>query len=175
MRNRPNQEELELIELCKKNNNIAQKRLYDKYKDGMYTIALRITGNEDDAIEALQDAFIQIFNGISSFLGKSTLGAWIKTIVVRTAIRKVKNEIRFENIDSIKKEMIYWPENTNGEILEKAINQLDTGYRTVFLLIEVEGYKHKEVSEMLSISVGTSKSQLFHAKRILQKKISQLL
>ncbi len=175
MRKEPDFEETKLIEFCKKNDQKSQKKLYNKYKDSMYTIALRITGNEDDAAEVLQDSFVQIFCNISDFLGKSTLGAWIKTIVVRGAIKKVKKQIRFEDFDKVEHEIIYWPENLDGEILEKAINQLDPGYRSVFVLIEVEGYKHKEVAQILKISVGTSKSQLFHAKRILREKLKVML
>ncbi len=175
MRRKPDSEELLLTELCIKSDRKAQKKLYDKYKDSMYTTALRITGNEDDAAEALQDSFIQVFHSISKFMGKSTLGAWIKTITVRASLKKIKTQIKYEDLENVEKEIINWPDNTTGEVLEKAINQLNPGYRSVFVLTEVEGYKHKEVAEMLNISVGTSKSQLFHAKRVLKQKLTVLL
>ena len=70
---------------------------------------------------------------------------------------------------------ISWDENLTGEYLEKAIHRLPPGYKNVFLLVEVEGYSHNEVAEMLEISAGTSKSQLYHSKRMLQKLLKELM
>ncbi len=164
--------ELELVEGCLKNDRKVQKALYYKYCDAMYTVALRILNNKEMANDALQDAFIQVYRDIKGYKRKSTLGAWIKTIVVRTAIRLLKKEklyipyLEYEN-DTL----VIIGDNFSGEYLEKAILSLSPGYRTVFLLIEVEGYTHREVGKMLKISEGTSKSQLFHAKKLLQKKL----
>ena len=82
--------------------------------------------------------------------------------------------LRLEKLlpDNIK--LVTWDEPLKGEHLEKAILSLPSGYRVIFLLVEVEGYKHKEVAEMLSISEGTSKSQLFHAKKHLKTILSAL-
>lgn len=162
--------ETDLIEGCLANDRLAQKRLYDKYKKGMYTVAYRITGDFELANDALQEGFIQIFRGLSKFRRESTLGAWIKTIVVRAAIKKVKKQVRFEPIEHhIGDRFIDWGDFLQAEYLEKAINSLPEGYRAVFVLVEVEGYQHKEVAEMLGISAGTSKSQLYHAKRKLRE------
>jgi RNA polymerase sigma-70 factor (ECF subfamily) len=117
-----------------------------------------------------------VFRDIKQFRGDSSLGAWIKTIVVRTSLRNLKQENRFsikpyeENGD-----VITWPEEMRGEDLEKAILSLPDGSRAVFLLIEVEGYKHKEIAEMLNISEGTSKSQLHYAKKQLQKYLKDFM
>jgi RNA polymerase sigma factor (sigma-70 family) len=135
----------------------------------MFTIAYRIINDYDNANDALQEAFIQIFKDIKQFRGESTLGAWIKTIVVRTAIKKLKKENAYsQNGIPQNGETISWPEEMRGEDLEKAIMSLADGCRAIFLLIEVEGYKHKEVAEILNISEGTSKSQLNYAKKQLQ-------
>lgn len=135
----------------------------------MFTIAYRIVNDYAIASDALQEAFIQIFRDIKQFRGDSTLGAWIKTIVVRTAIRKFKKEVMFSQFGAHQNgENISWPVEMAGEDLEKAILSLADGCRTIFLLIEVEGYKHREVAEMLNISEGTSKSQLYYAKKQLQ-------
>lgn len=143
--------------------------MYDRYCDAMFTIAYRIINDFDNANDILQEAFIQIFRDIKKFRGDSTLGAWIKTIVVRTAIRKLKKENTFTQPGyNPNGETISWPEEMQGDDLEKAILSLADGCRTIFLLIEVEGYKHKEVADMLNISVGTSKSQLHYAKKQLQ-------
>ena len=135
----------------------------------MFTIAFRIINDYDNANDALQEAFIQVFRDIKQFKGNSTLGAWIKTIVVRTSIKKFKKEDVFIQLENHQNgETISWPEEMQGEDLEKAILALADGCRTIFLLIEVEGYKHKEVADMLNISEGTSKSQLHYAKKQLQ-------
>lgn len=135
----------------------------------MFTIAYRIINDFDVANDALQEAFIQVFTDIKQFRGESTLGAWIKTIVIRTAFRKLKSENAFSFV-SIEQndEAMAWPEEMRGADLEKAIRSLADGCRTVFLLVEVEGYKHREVAELLNISEGTSKSQLNYAKKQLQ-------
>lgn len=138
----------------------------------MYTTALRILGNTDTAHDALQEAFIDIFENISDFRFESTLGTWIKTIVIRKALRKLKIEHKHESLEKADK-LETDERNTDftAEELEKAILSLPESARAVFLLIEVEGYKHQEVAEMLNISIGTSKSQLNYSKKLLQKKL----
>ena len=165
-----NTTEAELIDGCLSGDRLAQKALYEKYKRAMYSLAYRITGDFESANDVLQDAFIKVFRGLPSFRRESTLGAWIKTIVVRTAYSKLKKEKLFlEPIENVPvNKVVDWGDFLQAEYLEKAILDLPDGYRTVFMLIEVEGYSHKEVADMMNISVGTSKSQLFYAKRKLR-------
>ncbi len=170
-----NKTESDLIEKCLGNDRLAQKRLYDKYKDAMYTLAYRMLRDEDLACDALQDAFIEVFNNLIKFEARSTLGAWIKTIVVRKCFRRAQKEKRFEPIDERYDEEVYlWDDELTGNDLDKAINELSQGYRSVFVLVEIEGYSHKEVAKMLEISEGTSKSQLSRAKKLLQEKLQHL-
>ncbi len=165
----PQSTEKQLVDGCLKNNRKIQKQLYDRYCDAMFTIAFRIINDYDIANDALQEAFIQVFTDIKQFRGESTLGAWIKTILVRTAIKKFKKEDVFTQLDLQQNgEIITWQEEMKSDDLEKAILSLADGCRTIFLLIEVEGYTHKEVAEMLNVSEGTSKSQLHYAKKQLQ-------
>jgi RNA polymerase sigma-70 factor (ECF subfamily) len=146
-----------------------QKQVYERYCDAMYTTAFRILNDSDIANDVLQEAFVQVFSDIKQFRGDSTLGAWIKTIVIRTSMRKLRKEDTFSRISyDQNSDPISWPEEMRGEDLEKAILSLPDGCRTIFLLVEVEGYKHREVAELLKISEGTSKSQLFYAKKQLQ-------
>ena len=168
--------EEKLINECLNGERSAQKELYDKYKSAMYTIAVRITNGTDDACDTLQDAFIQVFRDLKQFNKQSTIGAWIKTIVIRTAVKNTKKLNLTESFDELKDhEVIEWPNVLNGEHLSKAISELPQGYRMTFLLTEVEGYSHKEVAAILNVSEGTSKSQLFHAKKMLQKKLKHLI
>lgn len=164
--------ESELIEGCIRKDYRAQKQMFDAYKDAMFTIAYRMTGDQDEAGDVLQETFIQVFRDISKFRNESTIGAWIKTILVRTSLRKIRERIKFGKNDSYEtegNEPVVWPAWINADDLEKAILSLTEGYRVVFLLIEVEGYTHKEVAELLDIPEGTSKIRLFRAKQQLRK------
>lgn len=169
--------EAELIQSCLANERLAQRQLYERYSKAMYTVSYRITGDFDLANDVLQEAFIKVFRNLAKFRKESTLGAWIKTIVVRTAISKMKRQKNFEPLENhhTKDMVVNWGTDLDVEYLQKAIAGLPEGYRTVFVMIEIEGYSHKEVAEMLEISVGTSKSQLFYAKKRLRKTISALL
>jgi RNA polymerase sigma-70 factor (ECF subfamily) len=168
--------EQELVAQCRRQDRQAQKTLFLKYKDAMYTILCRMLNDEDEATDALQETFIAVFEGLGSYKAKSTLGAWIKTIAVRKGIARQKKRmaaLATEAIEEVSAEPITWPDGMTSEALEAAIRKLSDGYRNVFLLIEVEGYAHREVSEMLGISEGTSKSQLYHAKKALQKMLEE--
>lgn len=166
--------EQQLIEGCKNNDRNAQRTLYERYSKAMYTLAYRVTGDFESAAEVLQDAFMQVFRHIGDFEGRSTVGAWIKTIVIRTAISsKRKRQFLFEPIEyRHEKETVDWGTSMDTEYLERAIQSLPEGYRMVFILAEVEGFQHKEIGEMLQISEGTSKSQLFFAKKKLREALS---
>ncbi|MBV6440114.1 MAG: RNA polymerase sigma factor [Haliscomenobacteraceae bacterium CHB4] len=167
--------ERDLIQQCLVNDRNAQRLLYERYKKGMYTLAYRFTGDFDTAAEVLQDAFLQVFRHLADFQGKSTLGAWIKTIVVRAALSELRRRrIHFESLESQHgTDTVDWGTTVlDTEYLERAIQALPEGYRTVFVLAEIEGFSHKEIGEMLGISEGTSKSQLFYAKKRLRETLT---
>ena len=165
--------ERELISGCLAQQRLAQHALYEQYKRAMYTLAWRITNDWGLAAEVLQDAFLLVFHHIGDFQGRSTLGAWIKTIVVRTAIRKAKyRPAAFEELDCRHdQDTIDWGHTLDTDYLEQAIQALPEGYRAVFVLAEVEGFSHKEIGALLGIAEGTSKSQLFSAKKRLREQL----
>jgi RNA polymerase sigma factor (sigma-70 family) len=166
--------EKQLIDGCIANDRIAQRELYERYKNAMFTLSYRITNDFELANDVLQEGFVQVFRAIEQFRGDSTIGAWIKIIMVRTAYRKVKQRVTFDDIDNLPADtLVQWGNSLDAEYLEKAIQALPEGYRTVFVLIEIEGYPHKEVAEMLGISEGTSKSQLFYAKKRLREMLKE--
>ena len=169
--------EIELVEKCLNHDRSKQKSLYDRYKDSMYTLLVRMLNDKEDAADALQEAFIQVFGSLRNYQKKSSLGAWIKTIVIREGLRRQKKTRHYEEIDEQYQnlEPIIWDSNLTGEYLAKAIAQLPDGYRHIFLLVEVEGYTHREVGEITGISEGTSKSQLYYAKKALQKQLAELM
>jgi RNA polymerase sigma factor (sigma-70 family) len=165
--------ESEIISGCIANNRLAQKTLYERYKRAMFTLAYRITNDFDDANDVLQDAFMDVFEDIGQFRRESTLGAFIKTIVVRKASKKIKKNKPFVLLEELPEiEPVLFENEIDAEKIENAIQSLPDGYRTVFVLIEMEGYGHKEVAQMLGISEGGSKSQLSHAKNKLREMLS---
>lgn len=168
--------ETELINACLAQDRLAQKKLYDRYSSAMYTVAYRITSDFELAQDVLQESFIKVFRHLEGFRRESTLGAWIKTIVVRTALSRIKKEQHFAPIEDLPPDQstLRWSHSLDAEYLEQSIQALPVGYRTVFLLIEVEGYSHQEVADLLGISVGTSKSQLFYAKKRLRQTLEAL-
>jgi RNA polymerase sigma factor (sigma-70 family) len=164
--------DIEIINGCKEGLGQFQKLLYNKYKDAMYTICKRIISDDDLACDALQEGFVEVFRGIHSFKNDSSIGAWIKTILIRKAILVSKRFLNTQEIDLTHHDTaIDWDSNLTGQVLNSAISKLPTGYKSVFLLIEVEGYTHREVATLMGVSEGTSKSQLFHAKKMLQKSL----
>ena len=162
--------ENELIEACIAQDRSAQHTLYKRYQAAMFTLAYRVTGDYETAAEALQDAFLQVFRRIEAFERRSTLGAWIKTIVTRMAINKLRQrKFLWDQIEiRLEAETVDWGTNLDAEYLEKIIQELPDGYRTVFVLAEIEGYSHLEIAEMLGINEGTSRSQLYYAKKKLR-------
>ncbi len=164
-------DEQKLIAACKANDRLAQQALYNRYANAMFTISYRITKDRELASDAMQDAFVRVFNYIHAFRAESTLGAWIRTIVVRSALAILKKEKKGLSFDLSEVDESSSMLNLSHDIeyLEKAIFSLPSGYRTVFLLIEVEGYTHQDVADLLGVSVGTSKSQLFYAKKRLRE------
>ncbi len=166
--------ESELISACLQNDRLAQRILYDRYKRAMFTLAYRLTSDFDEANDVLQDAFLDVFRNLEKFRGESTIGAWIRAIVVRKAYRKLEKPKMWQLTEELPDEsLIEWGSSIDAEYLEKAILSLPEGYRMVFTMIEIEGYSHKETAEILGISEGTSKSQLFYAKRKLRELISK--
>ena len=164
--------ESQLLDACRQQNRTAQKTLYDRYAKAMYSTAYRILGDFDLAAEATQDGFLQVFRHIGQFEQRSTLGAWIKTIVIRAAISTLRRQkMAFETLQEWQQaeQPDPMPAALEAEYLEKAILQLPNGCRAVFLLAEVEGYTHKEIATLLQISEGTSKSQLWQAKKRLRE------
>lgn len=171
--------EKDLVDRCRAtegqpaDRRTAQRLLYERYKRAMFTTAFRILNDHDHANDALQDAFVEVFRNLDQFAFRSTLGAWIKTIVVRQALRKQQLEGRFVTLDeTVHDQPAPFRDTLTGAELDAVIRTLPDGARTIFLLVEVEGYPHKEVAEMLGVSEGTSKSQVSYAKKLLRQRLS---
>jgi RNA polymerase sigma factor (sigma-70 family) len=174
-----NEIEKELVEMALKGSRLHQEKLYRLYADDMYNVCLMYTNSEEDACDVLQDAYIRVFRYLKSFKFDSSLKTWIRRIIVNTAInhyRKQKRERDMslpltENTDVMIDDVL---QAMNAKDIVKLVNQLPTKAKMVLKLYAIEGYKHKEISDMMDISVGTSKSQLNRAKALLKEAIDKL-
>jgi RNA polymerase sigma-70 factor (ECF subfamily) len=168
-----------IIQACKRNDLKAQSQLYQLYKDDLYVLCLKYCRNIEDAQDNLQDAFMDVFNNIQKYNGKGSFEGWMKRITINKAIDKYKKE-DFINIiinDDILFDTTINTDELNTIPLNKIlilIQGLPTRYRLVFNLYELDNYSHKEISDLLSISEGTSKSNLHRAKLILKEKIIEI-
>lgn len=169
----------DLIEACKSGDRLAQFRLYKLYSRAMYNICTRILGDTDAANDAMQEAFISAFKKLDSFEGRASFGAWLKRIVVNRCLSHLKGKQLFEEPISERMEETLADEAIPGpageissERIHAAIKSLPKGCRVVFSLYQLEGYDHQEISEIMSISVSTSKSQYHRAKKLLQDRLS---
>jgi RNA polymerase sigma-70 factor (ECF subfamily) len=164
--------EEDLIKQCRQGDRISQKELYDTYKTQMYTLAYRITNSFEDAEDVLQEGFLKVFRNLDQFKLESKLSTWIHTIMVRTAYLKIKDKVHEVSIEMIQVEEkieVHYPSDV--EYLERIIQNLPDGYRAIFTLYEIEGYKHSEIATMLEISENTSKTQLRNAKITLRNQL----
>jgi len=156
--------------------------LYEKHSSYMYGVCLRYTKNTEDAEDVMQDAFLKVYHALDKFKGESNIKTWMQSIMVNTAINhyRKKKRTNFKDISDADFETIkIFDDNiieqlSTDELLE-VINELPDGYRMVFNLHSIEGYKHKEIAEMLEINEGTSKSQLAKARVAIQSLISKKL
>ena len=174
-------DEIELIQKCKNKDKRAQKYLYDKYASTLLGICVRYSNSINEAEDILQDGFIKIFFNIDKYEGKGSFEGWLKRIVINTAItyyhRNLKHKYHYDvsEIQELKiKHNEYGMSEFTKEELLKVIQSLPDGYRMVFNLYAIEGYKHKEIAQMLSIDLNTSKSQYHRARKLLQKKLQDL-
>ncbi|MGC6433976.1 MAG: RNA polymerase sigma factor [Crocinitomicaceae bacterium] len=168
-----------IIDGCIRNKRKHQEKLFKLYYGKMMGVALRYTKDNDTAQEIVQNSFIKIYDKLNTFEKEGSFFNWITRIVINTsidAIRKSKkepfkfgDEYIFVEESSEDRDEELDVSNYNSNVILEAIQELSPAYQTVFNLYVVEDYKHKEISEILGISEGTSKSNLSKAKNNLQK------
>lgn len=164
---------------CLAGNRKAQFQLYQTLSGRMFSVCLRYAQNESEAEEILQAGFIKVFTKGQLFDNKGSLEGWIRKIMVNTAIELHRNKSRhyFEPLTQdypMADSRSGSDENLRYKDLLAMITALPLGYRTVFNLYVIEGYSHKEISAMLSISEGNSKSQLSRARQWLKEKLMKI-
>ena len=171
----------QIIEGCAKHDRKAQQLLYDKYSRFLLGVCLRYASDKAEAEDILQDSFLKIFFNIKDYSGTGSFIGWLRKVTVNTAITnyhknlKYRYHIDIEDFVSAETGVESFEEDffTSDE-LYKVLNELPAGYRMVFNLYAVEGYKHKEIAKMLGIDTNTSKSQYSRAKAAIRDKLEKL-
>jgi len=172
--------ETKLVTDCINGDRDAQYRLYCRYDKAMYNICLRMMKKREDAEDTLQDAFMDVFRKLGTFRFESTLGAWIKRIVVNNCLNQLKKRkdfiIQLENTPELSTEdnntRDFEEQHYQVNLIKNAMQSLPHGYRVICSLYLFEGFDHQEIADLLEISVSTSKSQLHRAKIKLRKNLA---
>ncbi len=157
-----------------KNNASAQEAFYHRFSPKMLGVCYRFAKNREDAEDMLQEGFIKIFTQLYQYRNEGSLEGWIRRIIVHTCINFLKKNKKFnESVDIIHANGIYIKEDMIPSIMQakqvvECIRILPLGYRTVLNLYALEGYSHKEISQMLEIEESTSRSQYTRAKAMLE-------
>jgi RNA polymerase sigma-70 factor (ECF subfamily) len=168
----------DLVKRAQQGDSDAFAALFHMHKARIYSVCLRMTNNAAEAEDLTQDAFLQVFRKIASFRGDSAFSTWLHRISVNTVLmhfrKKSLSQVSLdepydrEDGSKVRREVATQDNCLAGCVdriaLARAMKELPPGYRTIFLLHEVEGYEHQEIAEMLGCSVGNSKSQLYKAK-----------
>jgi RNA polymerase sigma-70 factor, ECF subfamily len=171
----------EVIKHCKTGNQVAQGILFNTHYKQMYNLSMRILANHHDVEDVLIDSFTKVFDNIQKFeyRGDNSLNKWIKTIVINETIRYVnaRNKVKYDD-DLPEYEMNTAFDSDLSDIdieqVYSIIESMPDGYRMVFNLFAIEGYSHKEISELLNITESTSKSQLRKARINIIEKFSKI-
>lgn len=171
------QEEKNLIELAVENNRYAQQQIYTRFSPKMLSVCRQYIKDIHQAEDVMITAFMKVFVNLKNFESKGSFEGWIRRIMVNESISFIRaqkkvsflddeyyKEDGFNNIES----------NLSVEDIQSLIDRLPEGYKMIFNLYAIEGYKHKEIAEMLGINEGTSKSQLSHARKMLQELVNKM-
>lgn len=173
--------DLEIIEGCAKHNRKAQQELYDQYSRLLLGICLRYASDKAEAEDILQESFLKIYFNIKDYSGTGSFVGWLRKVAVNTAIThyhknlKYRYHVEIEDYLSVESGSTGFEEDffTSDELF-RVLNELPPGYRMVFNLYAIDGYKHKEIAEMLGIDTNTSKSQYSRAKASIREKLEKL-
>ncbi|PIF32950.1 RNA polymerase sigma-70 factor (ECF subfamily) [Flavobacterium sp. 9] len=171
------QEETEIIKLAVENNRQAQQQIYSRFSPKMLSVCRQYIKDIQLAEDVMITAFMKVFTNLNKFENKGSFEGWIRRIMVNECISylRVQKKVKFTEDE------IYVEESFNAidskfstDQIQFLIDALPDGYKMVFNLYAIEGYKHNEIAKMLGINEGTSKSQLSHARKMLQTQINTL-
>lgn len=156
----------------------ARAELYRQYSKAMYNVCIRMTGNQDDAADVLQDAFVQAFDHLAQLKQPEAFAGWLKQIVVNQCIRFCKQHTAWSllsdaDANTLAEEETTWWTNVPLSLIHEQIKSLPAGCRQVFVLFALENFGHREIAESLGISESTSKSQYQRARKLLRERIAK--
>jgi RNA polymerase sigma-70 factor (ECF subfamily) len=170
--------EAQVIRGCIDGERGSQKALYDHFASKMLGVCMRYARDRAEAEDMLQEGFVKVFHNISRFKNEGSFEGWVRKIMVFNAInyfkhrsRKFQEDLDTEGYDSGYNDLIV--EKISAKEIIALVQQMPEGYRMIFNLYAIEGYTHKEISEMLGIATGTSKSQYARAKTYMQQVLAK--
>ncbi|MFA7275049.1 MAG: sigma-70 family RNA polymerase sigma factor [Crocinitomicaceae bacterium] len=169
-----------LIQKCIQGEALAQRRLFDSLAPKMLTVCLRYLGNREEAEDVCQMSFVKLFNNLRDYNNEGSFDGWVRRIFVNTCLdqlrknKKTKYDVSMDDVDYRLENNDFIMERMEAADLMKIVEQMPTGYRTVFNLFAVEGYSHKEIAERLEITENTSKSQFKRARTHLMNSLEKL-
>ena len=167
--------EAKLIQRASQNDREAQRYLYERHSGKMLSVCRQYVKDLHHAEEVMLNGFYKVFKHIGEFRSEGSFEGWIRRIMIREAISFVRSQkkVEFEDggIENSTAVSGSFSEELDAAHIQALIDALPEGYKMVFLLYAIDGYKHSEIAKMLNISEGTSKSQLFKARKMLQEKL----
>jgi RNA polymerase sigma-70 factor (ECF subfamily) len=172
-------QDIDIINGCQQGDRKAQEKLYKDYYKVMMTVCLRYTRNNEDALEVLNNGFLKAFKNIRWYdPSKATLYTWIRTIIINSCLDFVKQKQKLQKVQELNEDVEV---HINSEVINKMngqevleqVRKLAPATQAVFNLYAIEGYNHKEIAQLLHISIGTSKWHLSEARKILQQLINE--
>lgn len=169
-----------LVKQCQRGDRKAQRQLYELFKGRLMGICRRYARESAEAEDIFHESLVKVFNNISSLRDPQTLPAWVRQVVINTATNQYRANLKLQHHDdcttleeSSEEYLSILDKLSNDELLAQ-IARLPEGYRLVFNLYVIDGYTHPQIAEMLNVSVGTSKSQLHAAKKMLRTNLKPL-
>lgn len=169
----------DLIDGCVREDENCQRLLYERYAAKMFAVSMRYCSSREEAEDALQEAFIRIFDKISTFRKEGSFEGWMRRVVVNTSLKSKDKRYNQRELGGVEEHDVPVSagiiEQMSAKDIRSLMAKLPEGYRTVFNLYAIEGYSHKEIGAMLGISEITSRSQYHRAKASLKEMINQLM
>ncbi|NNJ89094.1 MAG: RNA polymerase sigma factor [Eudoraea sp.] len=167
-----------MLKKALKGDRNAQRMLYEKFSPKMLSVCRQYIKDRHFAEDVMISGFVKVFKGLHTFRNEGSFEGWVRRIMIREAISYLrKNQFVVfdsEQIDLVAEETVFQESSLQASEVQTLIDSLPVGYKMVFVLYVVEGYKHREIATMLDISESTSKSQFFKARNYLQQRISNL-
>lgn len=169
--------ENQLIKRASKNNREAQQKLYERHAPKMLSICRQYVKDLQHAEEVMLNGFLKVFTHLSDFRKDGSFEGWVRRIMIREAISFLRKQKNIDFTKDLSEEVVELSDPIGSDFnlahIQDMIDSLPEGYKMVFVMYVIDGYKHSEIANMLKISEGTSKSQLFKARKMLQEKIEQ--